>query len=153
MLGGLACTRFESNIRTEPGAPVASGKPRASSADKEGLFLDALRECGFEINAAAQQLEVGRNTVASRFKGVCFELLVQNDGDADKAAGILAGETDYADLVLQKLQEYHKNLLKPLVDFEDAEVAVLDALKRQRNVPTQYHPAIENLVREGFKGF
>jgi len=132
----------------EAGEPGTLKKPRTSAAGKEELFLDTLRECGFEINAAARQLEVSRNTVSSRFKGVCFELLVQNECDAEKAARQLAGDTEYTDLVLQKIEEYHKNLVKPLVDFEDADVAVRDALKRQRNVPTQYHSAIEQLVRK-----
>ncbi len=131
------------------GSEPPSKNPRPSPAGKEEIFLETLRECGFEINAAAKQLEVSRNTVSSRFKGVCFEMLVEYEGDAEEAARVLAGDTDYANLIQQKVKEYHKNLLKPLVDFEDPDVAVRDALKRQRNVPTQYHSAIEKLVRKG----
>jgi len=129
-------------------APAASLEGEAPR-DKDESFLATLRANRFEINPTAQQLEVSRNTVASRFKGICFQKLVE--GGREQAAREIAGGTEYYEFVQQKLDEYYRNLVKDVEGRGDVEAAVADALKRSRNVPTAYHKAVEHLVRERFQ--
>lgn len=136
----------EREPRNEPGpAEVKSG-------EGDGILLDALRKNRFEIKETASQLGMSRNTVASRFKGICFDLLVKHQLDREKAAREIASGSSGHELVLQRISEYHDNLIRTARDFGEEEKAVQSALKRAKNIPVQYHPAVEELVRRCFQG-
>lgn len=126
---------------------------RSDNLDEgDTLLLNALRANRFEINKTASQLNMSRNTVSSRFKGISFDLLVQYQQDREKVAAEISGDGADQKLVLQRVAEYHENLIKTAKAFATEEDAVDDALKRAKNVPLQYHSAIETLTRVCFKG-
>ncbi|MGP0565587.1 MULTISPECIES: sigma 54-interacting transcriptional regulator [unclassified Nitrospina] len=148
---GTVIQEKDLQLKGEMGAMDPPSRPRPSAAkDRDLEFLETLRANGFEINATAKQLEVSRNTVASRFKGICFQRLVESNGDCEEAARSVTGEAPHYDFVLQKLVEYYQNLVKGSEGWTDVEKAVADALRRSRNVPTGYHSAIAQLVRDRF---
>jgi transcriptional regulator of acetoin/glycerol metabolism len=68
-----------------PKAHEGKGKGRGGVNDES--LLNSLRGNQFEINETAAQLDMSRNTVSSRFKGICFDRLVKNNLDYQK--GIL----------------------------------------------------------------
>lgn len=137
----------------EAGAEPArqAGQEGDTLQDRDESFLSTLRAHRFEINATAAQLEISRNTVASRFKGICFKRLVDNGHDLEQVARSIAGDTPHYEFVVQKLEEYYQNLVKGVGDHENADAAVAEALKRSRNVPAAYHAAIAELVRKRFR--
>lgn len=156
---GIALAKTEliqtSDLGITPG-PASSIEEGTSPAQKpatdlDELMLDALRENGFEVNATARKLNMSRNTVASRFKGICFKRLVVHQLDADKVAKNMTHDTVQRKLVMQKLKEYHKNLVKNAGRFDQEEKAVADAIQKAKNVPSEYHFAIEQLVRKCFE--
>lgn len=121
---------------------------------KEGLndedFLAILRENGCEINSTSAKLNMSRNTVASRFKGICFDLLVKHQLDSQKVCDEISGGCGHEDLIMQKIVEYHDNLIKSVKDYEDMEEAVDSVIKRSKNIPSQYRPAIAQLIEDYF---
>ena len=135
---------------------LGNGKPLAEIADyskkrkrNEGdeLLLSALRNNDFEINQTAADLNMHRNTVTARFKGICFDLLVKNELDLEKVAREISPKESNRSAVLQMISEYHDNLAKAVSEFGALDEAVQSALKRNKNVPAQYHSAIKELVR------
>jgi len=46
--------------------------------------------------------------------------------------------------------EYHENLIKTVQGFNNEEEAVNEVLKRSKNIPIQYHPAIRELVKRSY---
>ncbi|CAI2716978.1 sigma 54-interacting transcriptional regulator [Nitrospina watsonii] len=149
---GTVIQEKDLQLKSEMETAAAPKPPSGARApDRDEVFLDTLRRNQFEINATANHLEVSRNTVASRFKGICFQRLVDSGNDPAQAARAIAGETPHYEFVSQKLDEYYQNLVKDSAAWEDVEAAAADALKRSRNVPTAYHPAIAQLVRDRFQ--
>jgi transcriptional regulator with PAS, ATPase and Fis domain/CHASE2 domain-containing sensor protein len=129
--------------------PEKKTKPRTGVDDQ--LLLDSLRENKFEINETAANLDMSRNTVSSRFKGICFELLVKNGLDRNKVAQEISKDDLDQKIVHQKITEYHENLIKTANGFDNESEAVNAVLKRSKNIPTQYHPAIRELVKRGYQ--
>ena len=131
---------------------ASPAEPRKTITGREGdeILLGALRENRFEIKETAGQLKMSRNTVASRFKGICFDLLVQNRLDREKTAREICRGGDSHELVLQRIAEYHDNLIQTAEGFATVEEAVADAVKRAKNLPVQYHASVEDLVRHSF---
>jgi transcriptional regulator with PAS, ATPase and Fis domain/CHASE2 domain-containing sensor protein len=126
-------------------------KPRARTGVDDELLLDSLRENKFEINETAVNLNMSRNTVSSRLKGICFELLVKNDLDRNKVAEEISRDDLDIKIIHQKVSEYHENLIKTVNGFNNESKAVNEVLKRSKNIPTQYHPAIRELVKRGYQ--
>jgi hypothetical protein len=52
--------------------------------------------------------------------------------------------------VEQMLNEYWKNLINTVEEFEIEAEAIKAVLKRNKNVPAQHHGAIEKLVRDHY---
>ena len=127
-------------------------KPPLKASKEEGdeLLLNALRENNFEINQTAARLKMHRNTVTARFKGICFEMLAGYG--MDSAVKEIAEIPSHHETVAQMLNEYWKNLLNTVEEFEIEAEAVKVALKRNKNVPAQYHKAIKELVRDHCEG-
>ncbi len=132
----------------ETPARARSGKSKGGVEDE--TLLNVLREKGFEINETAAQLNMSRNTVSSRFKGICFDLLVKNDLDRNKVAETISDGLPHQDLVHQKIVEYHENLIRTIKNFASEGEAIEAVIKRSKNIPAQYHPAIKELVRKSF---
>ncbi|MBT5652246.1 MAG: hypothetical protein HOJ03_07100 [Nitrospina sp.] len=91
-----------------------------------------------------------RNTVTARFKGICFDMLVRHG--MDDAVKEIAEIPSHYETVMQMLSEYWKNLINTVEEFETEAEAIKAALKRNKNVPAQYHGAIEELVRVHCEG-
>ncbi len=127
-------------------ANTASASGRDISGD--GAFLDFMRESRFEIDLVAKRLGISRGTVASRFKGLCFQTIVARDGLIADAAADLAGAKDPR--VEAKVREYYDNLMETAREFPNAEVAVLECRRRFKNLPQRYFPAVEQLIRRRF---
>ncbi len=121
---------------------------------REGLndedFLAILRENGCEINSTSAKLNMSRNTVASRFKGICFDLLVKHQRDSQKVCDEISGGCGQENFIMQKIVEYHDNLINSVKDFENMEEAVDSVIKRSKNIPSQYRPAITQLIEDYF---
>ncbi|GJL77274.1 MAG: hypothetical protein NPINA01_02630 [Nitrospinaceae bacterium] len=132
-------------------APVEN-KTRLRGGVDDELLLSSLRENKFEINETAANLNMSRNTVSSRFKGICFELLVKNNLDRGKVAEEISNDHLGQKIVHQKIAEYHDNLIKTVHGFNHETEAVNEVLKRSKNIPTQYHPAIRELVKLSYQG-
>jgi len=124
-------------------------RPRTGVDDE--FLLNSLRENKFEINETAANLNMSRNTVSSRFKGICFELLVKNDLDRKIVAEEISKDDLDQNIVLQKIAEYHENLIITVNGFNNESEAVNEVLKRSKNIPTQYHPAIRELVKRSYQ--
>ena len=120
-------------------------------ANGDTLLLLALRENNFEINATAAQLKMNRNTVSSRFKGICFDLLVKHRGDIEKATSDIVDNDADAKFVRQKIDEYYENLVRIAAESPGESEAINEALRRSKNVPTRHHPSIENLIQACFE--
>jgi len=125
-----------------------SKKPKKSEGDE--LLLNALRENKFEINSTALQLNMHRNTVTARFKGICFEKIVRNQYDLEQTAEDISGDQSLRQTVLQMITEYQNNLMKTIGEVGEVEEAVKVAIRKNKNVPAQYHSSIRELVRNGF---
>ena len=138
----------ESGTETPQKQQEKKTKPRTGVDDE--FLLNSLRENKFEINETAANLNMSRNTVSSRFKGICFELLVTNDLDRQKVAEEIALNGVSHNIVHQKISEYHENLIKTVQGFNNEEEAVNAVLKRSKNIPIQYHPAIRELVKRNY---
>jgi DNA-binding NtrC family response regulator/CHASE2 domain-containing sensor protein len=123
-----------------------------SRENGDELLLNALKESDFEISQTAARLKMHRNTVTARFKGICFDMLVQHGMDRDKAVKEITEIPSHHEAVTQMLNEYWKNLINTAKEFETEAEAVKAALKRNKNVPVQHHKAIEELVRGHYDG-
>ena len=121
---------------------------KPSREEGDDLLLNALRENNFEINQTAARLKMHRNTVTARFKGICFDMLVRHgmEGAVKEIAEIPSHHVN----VEQMLNEYWKNLINTVEEFEIEAEAIKAVLKRNKNVPAQHHGAIEKLVRDHY---
>jgi transcriptional regulator with PAS, ATPase and Fis domain len=126
------------------------GKSKGKGGVDDESLLHALQENKFEINETAAQLDMSRNTISSRFKGICFERLLKNNLDYQKVAEELSSQP-HQKYVQEKIVEYHENLIKTVNGFDSEEEAVNEVLKRSKNIPTQFHPAIRELVKLGYQ--
>jgi len=132
-----------------PLKPLERKTSLRTGVDDEFL-LNSLRENKYEINETAANLNMSRNTVSSRFKGICFELLVKNNLDRKKVAEEISQDDLDQNIVHQKIAEYHENLIKTARGFNNEEEAVNEVLKRSKNIPIQYHPSIRELVKRSY---
>ena len=130
-----------------PGRAIIAG-PGGRDISGDGAFLDVMREVRFEIDAVAQRLGISRGTVASRFKGICFQAIVTHEGRMGEAAEEVAGVRDSR--VESKIREYHANLLEAAQQFPNADLAVLECRRRFKNLPQRYFPSVEQIIRSKF---
>ena len=148
----------EGQVITEADLSLTASPPTAGRAilagtggrdiSGDGAFLDVMRELRFEIDAVAQRLGISRGTVASRFKGICFQAIVGHEGRMAEAAEEVAGVRDSR--VESKIREYHSNLLEAAQQLPNADLAVLECRRRFKNLPQRYFPAVEQLIRSKF---
>ena len=112
--------------------------------------LHQLRQQRFDMQATARALGWDRSTVTQRLKGLCFQALVDSDGDQAKAAAALAGDPSLLRTVELKLMDYHGHLMETITPFTNADDALLDCKRRFKNLPERHFKSVESLVRRHF---
>ncbi|HEX5647580.1 MAG TPA: sigma 54-interacting transcriptional regulator [Nitrospira sp.] len=115
------------------------------------VVLDCLRRHGFDMQAAAKALGWDRSTVTQRLKGLCFQALVESDGDQAKAAQVIAGDPSHLRTIELKLMDYYGHLLSVITPFTTADEALADCRRRFKNLPERHFSSVERLVRGHFK--
>ena len=147
---GAVISDADLGVLAQPEAGRRAIAPDFDGRDITGdrAFLDLMRESRFEIDPVARRLGISRGTVASRFKGMCFQALVAHDGQVPEAAADLADAKDPR--VEAKVREYYDNLVEAAREFPTADVAVLECRRRFKNLPQRYFPAVEQLIRRRF---
>jgi DNA-binding NtrC family response regulator/CHASE2 domain-containing sensor protein len=147
---GIADLRLE-----EPSLPTASiaGAESGGLPDSAGdaAVLNLLRRHTFDMQATARALGWDRSTVTQRLKGLCFQALVDSEGDQAKAASALAGDPSLLRRVELKLMDYYGHLLGTIEPFATAEEALLDCKRRFKNLPERHFKSVEALVRKHFE--
>ncbi len=113
--------------------------------------LNQLRRHRFDMQATAKALGWDRSTVTQRLKGLCFQALVDSEGDQTKAASALAGDPSLLRMVELKLMDYHGHLMETIKPFTSAEDALLDCKRRFKNLPERHFKSVETLVRRHFR--
>jgi transcriptional regulator with PAS, ATPase and Fis domain len=127
--------------KTAPTLPESAG---------DAAVLRCLRQQGFDMHATAKALNWDRSTVTQRLKGLCFQALVDAQGDQAKAALAIAGESSHLRTVELKIMEYYGHLLTVLEPFTTADEAVIDCRRRFKNLPERHFTSVESLIRRHF---
>jgi transcriptional regulator with PAS, ATPase and Fis domain len=113
--------------------------------------LNCLRQHGFDMQATAKTLAWDRSTVTQRLKGLCFQALVEADGDQAHASLAIAGDPSHLRTVELKLMDYHSHLISVIEPFATANEALLDCKRRFKNLPDRHFSSVETLVRQYFR--
>jgi transcriptional regulator with PAS, ATPase and Fis domain/CHASE2 domain-containing sensor protein len=116
----------------------------------DAAVLNCLRQQGFDMQAAAKTLGWDRSTVTQRLKGLCFQALVDSDGDQAKAALAIAGDPTHLRMVELKLMDYYNHLLSVIEPFKTVDVALADCKRRFKNLPERHFTSVERLVHERY---
>ena len=117
----------------------------------DAAVLNCLRQHAFDMQAAAKTLGWDRSTVTQRLKGLCFQGLVEADGDQARAALAIADDPSHLRTVELKLMDYHSHLMSVIEPFGTAEEALLDCKRRFKNLPDRHFASVEMLVRRYFR--
>jgi hypothetical protein len=89
--------------------------------------------------------------VTQRLKGLCFQALVEADGDRAKAAMAVAGNPRHLRTIELKLTDYHNHLMLAIKPFATVDAAILDCKRRFKNLPERHFRSVEALVRQHFR--
>jgi transcriptional regulator with PAS, ATPase and Fis domain len=138
-----AATSMASSDRAR--APKILPEPAGDAA-----VLDCLRLNAFDMQATAKALGWDRSTVTQRLKGLCFQALVETDGDKAQAAATLSGNPSLTRTVELKLMDYYDHLLATIQPFATVDEALLVCKRRFKNLPERHFLALETLVRHHF---
>ena len=117
----------------------------------DAAVLNCLRQQGFDMQGAAKMLGWDRSTVTQRLKGLCFQALVDSDGDQAKAALAIAGNPSHLRMVELKLMDYYNHLLSVIEPFTTADAALTECKRRFKNLPDRHFKAVDALVRQAFQ--
>jgi len=115
----------------------------------ETQILETLQVLQFSRSAIGQTAKAlgnrDRGTVTEYFRGLCFQFLVQHQGDVQKAASALAGSDDPETIarVKAKIVDYVENVRISL-----AEKPFLDYTKPAcfKGLPQKFHPFLQQLI-------
>jgi transcriptional regulator with PAS, ATPase and Fis domain/CHASE2 domain-containing sensor protein len=133
---------------------AASARPKDSPLLPEpagdAAVLACLRQHDFDMQASAKALGWDRSTVTQRLKGLCFQALVEANGDQAKAAFAIAGDAGHLRTVELKLMDYHGHLLSVIAPFDSVEDALVECKRRFKNLPERHFASVEALVRRHF---
>jgi len=132
---------------------AALEKERISlSPDTAGdkAVLDCLRRQDFDMQATAKTLGWDRSTVTQRLKGLCFQALVEAEGDPPKAAANIAGDPGQLRTVELKLTDYYRHLLSVIKPCSSPDDALAECKRRFKNLPDRHFQSVEALVRRWF---
>ena len=137
------------------------GKERGPARERAGqtvpdlagdaAVLNCLRRHGFDMQSTAQTLGWDRSTVTQRLKGLCFQALVEANGDQAKAALTIAGDSGHLRTVELKLMDYYGHLLSVIKPFTTAEEALVDCRRRFKNLPERHFSSVDTLVKRHFQ--
>ena len=134
-------------------SPAGRAKPSQILPDpaSDAAVLNCLRQQGFDMQATAKTLGWDRSTVTQQLKGLCFQALVEADGDQAKAALAIAGDPSHLRTVELKLMDYHSHLMSVIEPFATSSEALLDCKRRFKNLPDRHFSSVETLVRQYFR--
>jgi len=134
--------------RAETGGHVKQILPDPAS---DHAVLQCLRRHGFDMQATAKALGWDRSTVTQRLKGLCFQALVESDGDHTKAIHAIAEDLRHLRTVELKLTDYHHHLLSVIESHTSIDQALMDCKRRFKNLPDRHFTSLEALVRKQFR--
>ncbi|ALA57227.1 sigma 54-interacting transcriptional regulator [Nitrospira moscoviensis] len=130
---------------------TAGDRPKASPLLPEpagdAAVLDCLRQHEFDMQATAKALGWDRSTVTQRLKGLCFQALVECNGDHAKAALAIAGDASHLRTVELKLMDYYGHLVSVIDPFKSADEAIAECRRRFKNLPDRHFASVDALVR------
>lgn len=132
----------------EQRATPAAALPDSAS---DAAVLTCLRQHGFDMQVTAKTLGWDRSTVTQRLKGLCFQALVESNGDQAKAAAAIAGDPSHLRTVELKLRDYHGHLMSVIEPFGTADEALHDCKRRFKNLPDRHFVSVAHLVRQYFR--
>jgi len=102
------------------------------------------------MQATAKTLGWDRSTVTQRLKGLCFQAMVESNGDQAKAALAIAGDPSQVRTVELKLSDYYNHLLSVIKPFTSGNEA-LDACRRRfKNLPDRHFSSVDILIKQHF---
>ena len=136
--------------QTPPSADRVSIEPILQDPTGDVAVLHHLRQYRFDMQATAKALGWDRSTVTQRLKGLCFQALVESEGDQAKAATALAGDPSLLRTVELKMMDYFGHLIKTIQPFKTVDDALLDCKRRFKNLPERHFQSVEILVRRFF---
>ncbi len=150
---GPLLTKESLRLNPSTGSPADRGRPAQILPDpaSDAAVLNCLRQYGFDMQATARTLGWDRSTVTQRLKGLCFQALVEADGDQAKAALAIAGDASHLRSVELKFMDYHSHLMSVIEPFATANEALLDCKRRFKNLPDRHFSSVEWLVRQHFR--
>ena len=134
-----------------PGSAIPGLEALLPDPVGDAAVLALLRRHGFDMQTTARALGWDRSTVTQRLKGLCFQALVDSQGDKAQAAATLAGDPALTRTVELKLLDYYNHLLETIQPFATAEEALLDCKRRFKNLPERHFRSVEALVRQRFR--
>ena len=133
-----------------PTASRISAEPMRPEPAGDVAVLHHLRQHRFDMQATAKAVGWDRSTVTQRLKGLCFQALVESEGDQAKAASVLAGDPALLRTVELKVMDYMGHLMETIQPFKTADEALLDCKRRFKNLPERHFKSVEALVRVFF---
>lgn len=133
-----------------PATNRISAEPILPDPSGDVAVLRHLRHYRFDMQATAKALGWDRSTVTQRLKGLCFQALVESEGDQAKAASSLAGDPALLRTVELKVLDYFGHLLETIRPFKTVDDALLDCKRRFKNLPERHFKSVEALVRKYF---
>jgi transcriptional regulator with PAS, ATPase and Fis domain len=117
----------------------------------DSAMLDCLRQHGFDMQATAKSIGWDRSTVTQRLKGLCFQALVESNGNSVKAATAIAGDPAHVRTVELKLSEYYKHLMSVIEPYRSADEALTDCRRRFKNLPERHFASVASLIKQHFQ--
>lgn len=136
-----------SEDRIGASAPVRSVLPDLAGDE---AVLSCLRQHDFDMQATAKTLRWDRSTVTQRLKGLCFQALVEANGDQAQAALAIAGDQSHLRTAELKLRDYYGHLQSVIESSATVEGALTDCRRRFKNLPERHFASVETLVRRHF---
>jgi transcriptional regulator with PAS, ATPase and Fis domain len=150
---GPLLTKESLRLGSASPSPAGRAKPSQILPDpaSDAAVLNCLRQHSFDMQATAKTLGWDRSTVTQRLKGLCFQALVEADGDQTKAALAISSDPSHLRTVELKLMDYHSHLMSVIEPFATANEALLDCKRRFKNLPDRHFSSVETLVRQYFR--
>ncbi|MDH5739928.1 MAG: sigma 54-interacting transcriptional regulator [Nitrospira sp.] len=141
------------SLRLDENRTLSAGRVREMFPDpaSDAAVLNCLRGHNFDMQATAKTLGWDRSTVTQRLKGLCFQMLVEANGDQAKAALAIAGDPSHLRTAELKLRDYYGHLQAVIESFSTAEEALTECRRRFKNLPERHFMSVEMLVRRHFE--
>jgi predicted transcriptional regulator len=148
---GPLLTKESLRLSVESGPSTGRARQILPDPASDAAVLNCLRQHGFDMQATAKTLDWDRSTVTQRLKGLCFQALVEANGDQARAALSIAGDPIHVRTVELKLADYYSHLRSVIEPFATADEALTDCKRRFKNLPDRHFASVEMLVRQHFR--